>query len=428
MALLAGTAAIGALAAVKVKYALLAAVVAALAGWIAARPPVAAYLLIFLTPLIVGVNAGAVVPLVRPNEAIMLLAAAVLGVRWLIGLRSGDRHWPRVDRVDVTLLALGITSSVLPLMMMLGRDRTIAGDDILYSIVIWKLFAEYAIVRTTITTREQAMRCLMLSMISAGIVCLVGILQSLGLFGVPGLLAKYYSPLNVTSSLSIGRGSSLLSLPAAVADLAILNICIALAMIARGYRRRLLLVGLAATFALGVVAAAEFSTVIGLLIALIAVAVLTRSARIVGYAIPVGLAGGALLWPVIQIRLSGFHSASGLPVSWLTRLQNLRTYFWPPCSPTTTGSWACGRRPASSRRTRNTATSGSKAAIRGYCGAAGFRCSPAMSLSPGRPSARPALMRAAPTSRGSSASRWRAVVCPGDADGVRPASDLPRLR
>ena len=44
--------------------------------------------------------------------------------------------------------------------------------------------------------------------------------------------------------VSIGRGSSLLGLPAATADLAILNLGIAVAMIVRGHPRRLLLGGL----------------------------------------------------------------------------------------------------------------------------------------------------------------------------------------
>jgi putative peptidoglycan lipid II flippase len=344
IALLLGCAAIGVLAAASPKYAIVAMVVLGLSGWVMARPAVAGYLLIFLTPLIVGIDAGAVIPYLRPNEALIVLFGMVIALRWLAGVRTGDRRWPRLDRVDISLITLGVTSSIVPLLMMVARQRTITMDDLLYCVVIWKLLAEYVIVRSTIKTRHQAMRCLVLSMLSAAIVSVIAILQSLGLFGVPGLLAKYYSPLGVTTALSIGRGSSLLSLPAAVADLAILNLVIAIAMIMRGHPRRLWLGGLAALFALSVLAAAEFSTVIGLIVALGAVVVLTKSGRIVAYAIPVALIGGGLLWPVIKIRLAGFQSASGLPISWLTRLHNLQTYFWPTLF--SDHNWILGVRPS----------------------------------------------------------------------------------
>ena len=124
------------------------------------RPAAAAYLLIFLTPLIVGVNAGSHVPLVRPNEALMALFGAAIAVRWLARVRTGDRQWPQLDSVDLSLIALCLTSSVLPLIMMMAGSRAITTDDILYSMVLWKLLAEYVIVRSVITTREQAMRCL----------------------------------------------------------------------------------------------------------------------------------------------------------------------------------------------------------------------------------------------------------------------------
>jgi hypothetical protein len=253
-------------------------------------------------------------------------------------------RWPKLDRVDFWLIALGVTSSLLPLAMMEVRQRAINSDDLLYCIVIWKLLAEYVIVRSAVTTRDQALRCMVLAMVSAAVVCLVGVIQSLGLFGVPGLLAKYYAPLDVTAPLSDGRGSSLLGLPAAVADLAILNLGIAIAMISRGYPRRLLLSGLAILFAIAVVAAAEFSTLIGLIVAFVVLMVLTRSARLFAWAIPVALAGGVLLWPVIKIRLGGFHSATGLPVSWLDRLYNLRTYFWPVLF--SDHNWIFGVRPS----------------------------------------------------------------------------------
>jgi putative peptidoglycan lipid II flippase len=344
IALLLGCAAIGVLTAISVKYAVTAMVVLGLSGWVLVRPATAGYLLIFLTPLVVGVDASHLVPLLRPNEALIVLFGALIGVRWLAGVRTGDRRWPRLDRVDITLIALGLTSSVVPLMMMVARQRQITADDLLYCIVIWKLLGEYIIVRVTITNREQAMRCLVLSMISAAIVSGIAILQSLSLFGVPALLAKFYAPLGVTAVLSNGRGSSLLGLPAAVADLAILNLVIAIAMIARGHPRRLWLAGLAALFALSVLAAAEFSTVIALLVALGAVVALTKSGKIVAYGIPVAVLGGVLLWPVIEIRLSGFHSASGLPISWITRLHNLQTYFWPTLF--SDWNWILGVRPS----------------------------------------------------------------------------------
>ncbi len=344
IALLLGCAAIGVLTAISVKYAVTAMVVLGLSGWVLVRPATAGYLLIFLTPLVVGVDASHLVPLLRPNEALMVLFGALIGLRWLAGVRTGDRRWPKLDRVNIWLIALGLASSVLPLMMMVARQRQITPDDLLYCIVIWKLLGEYVIVRATITTREQAMRCLVLSMISAAIVSAIAILQSLGLFGVPALLAKFYAPLGVTAVLTNGRGSSLLGLPAAVADLAILNLVIAIAMIARGHPRRLWLGGLAALFAFSVLAAAEFSTVIALLVALGAVVALTKSGKIVAYGIPVALLGGVLLWPVIEIRLSGFHSASGLPISWITRLRNLQTYFWPTLF--SDFNWIFGVRPS----------------------------------------------------------------------------------
>src|SRR6202008_2362986 len=163
---------------------------------------------------------------------------------------------------------------------------------------------------------------LALLMASTAIVCVIGILQSLNKFGVPALLAKYYAPLNVTSDLSQGRGSSLLGLPAAVADLAIIALAVAVALIMRGSRWRWLLGGLAVIYALGVVAAAEFSTGIGLPVGVAVIVILTKSRRLSAYAIPIAMVGAVVLWPVIEIRPSWFQSASGLPNSWLVRLYN----------------------------------------------------------------------------------------------------------
>jgi peptidoglycan biosynthesis protein MviN/MurJ (putative lipid II flippase) len=340
--LLLGPLAVGMLAAVHVKYAVAVMIAAGIIGWVMARPPTAAYLLIFLTPLIVGINAGSVVPLLRLNEVLIVLLGAAVGLRWLAGVRTGDRRWPRLDRFDASLIAIGVTSSVLPLAMMVVRQRAISADDLLYCIVIWKLLAEFVIVRVTISTREQATRCLVLLMVATAVVCVVGIMQSLGVGAVTRLLGKYYAPVAV--EVLGGRGGSLLGLPAATADLAILCLAIAVAMIVRGYPHRVWLGGFAALCALAVVAAAEFSTLIGLIVAVVALMALTKSARLAVYAIPVALCGGILLWPVIELRLGGFQSASGLPDSWTGRLYNLHTFFWPVLF--SDHNWILGVRPS----------------------------------------------------------------------------------
>jgi hypothetical protein len=71
---------------------------------------------------------------------------------------------------------------------------------------------------------------------------------------------------------------------------------------------------------------------------------LTRSGRIAVYMVPIGLLGGVLLWPVIELRLAGFHSTAGLPLSWVDRLYNLRTFFWPILF--SDHNWILGVRPS----------------------------------------------------------------------------------
>ena len=209
---------------------------------------------------------------------------------------------------------------------------------------MWKLYVEYVIIRTVVTTREQAMRCLWLAMLAGAVVCGVGITQVLHFPGVAGLLAKFYAPLGLDTSLSNGRGSSLLGLPAATADLGILSLAIAIAMLVRGSPKWRSLSVIGVLCALGVVAAAEFSTLIGLIVAVAALLVLTRSRRLAAAIIPVTVVSAVLLWPSISIRLGGFNSATGLPVSWINRLYNLETYFWPVLF--SDNNWILGVQPA----------------------------------------------------------------------------------
>ena len=299
------------------------AVLACLWKW----PQLGAYLVIGLTPLTAGINRGGALPL-RPNEAIALLVGFALVTRYIGRLRTGELPRPRIDRLELSIVLLAVFSSLLPLFWMTVRRSPITSDDLLYALVLWKYLGVYALIRMSVKTDKQIAYCLAISVAAASIVAVLAIFQSLDLFGVPRLLATYYAPFGYTDAFS-GRGSSTLGLPVATADLMIYNLAVVSGLWMRFPRVRLLLAPTAALLLLAALAAGEFSSAIGLVVAVFAIVAVTGSARLLKVFIPVGLLASVVLQPVFATRLSGFQSVSGLPVSWTGRLQNLETYFWP---------------------------------------------------------------------------------------------------
>lgn len=294
-----------------------------------ARPALAAYLLIALTPLTAGIDRGRLTPVVRPSEALALLVGSALAARALVGWRTGWLPTVRLNRVEASMLLMAVTSSAVPLLWMLARQRQITPEDILYTFVMWKYLILYAIVRLSVVSDRQVRRCLWLSVGAAGIVAAVAILQSLGLFGVPRLLATFYAPFGHTGAVQNARGSSTLALAAATGDLLIYNLAIVTGLAIRDRRNRVAAVAAAMLFIVGTLSAGEFSTAIGLAVGVLCIVTVTRSVRLLTLFVLAASLGAQLLRPVIDRRLTGFQSASGLPVSWTGRLHNLQTYFWP---------------------------------------------------------------------------------------------------
>jgi hypothetical protein len=327
-ALLLGALAVGAATALDPLRALGACAAAAIVVVVWLRPAVAAYLIIGVTPLTAGIDRGLAIPLLRPSEAVAALVGGALAARGVVRWRTGRLPRVRLDRVELAILLMAVTSSVVPTLWMAVRHREITHDDLLYALVMWKYLAVYAVIRLCITEDSQVRRCLWISLGAAGIVATVAILQSLGLFGVPALLARYYAPFGHTGAWH-ARGSSTLALPAATADLLVYNLAIARGLWRADRRYGLVLSAMAALFVLGTLSAGEFSSAIGLLVGVVALAAVTSSPKLLLLFIPAGALGSQVLKPVIGKRLAGFQSTSGLPASWTGRLANLRTYFWP---------------------------------------------------------------------------------------------------
>jgi hypothetical protein len=321
---------------------------------ITVRPALGAYLLLGVTPLIAGMDRGLVIPVLRPNEALLVLIAVGLVIRGVIRTASGSAPRLTLGAMDGSFLLLAFTSSVLPLAWMLIRGEAIAQDDLLYALMMWKYYGVYLVMRTSVRTKREARTCLWVAMISASVVAVLGILQSLQLFGVAHALSTYYAPYGSGQALLNNRGGSTLSLPIAVADLMTFNLAIAIGLLVSLRGHRGMLAVMATLFVVAVIAAGEFSGAIGLILGLAVLALVTRRVGRVAAFIPVFIPAAFALRPVIQRRLQGFSSASGLPASWAGRLRNLNTYFWPKLF--SDGNFILGVRPAARVSTSTMAT------------------------------------------------------------------------
>lgn len=335
----------GALAAVaSPKLTLAAAVALAIVLAVALHPPAAAYLLLATTPLVAGLDRGVVLPLLRPHEALAVLVA--IGLAGHLMLRSAVREPADLrlsfGRVDAAILLLAVTSSVLPLIVMVVRERPIVQDDVLYALQIWKYYGVFFIVRMSVTTVAQVRRCLWLSLGAAAIVALVGIAQVLGAPGISAV-TRHFEPESVNSP-QLERGTSTLASSIAVGDVMVFSLAIAAGLLLQGDPRRLRLGALGLLFVFGTVATGQFSAIIAIVVGVLAFGWLTgRLSRAILAFVPVGGVAALLLRPVIEARLSGFQGGSALPASWQARLDNVTTHFWPVLQQD--HNWITGVRP-----------------------------------------------------------------------------------
>ncbi len=311
---------------------------------VALHPPAAAYILLGATPLLAGLERGLVLPLLRPHEA--LAALVVVGLVAHVALRAAARTPAQLrlsfGRVDAAILVLAVTSSVVPLIVMVLRDRPIVQDDVLYALQIWKYYGVFLIVRASVTTTAQVRRCLWVVLGAAAIVALVAIAQ---VIGAPGIrqIARYFAP-EAVNDPKLERGTSTLASSIAVGDVMVFSLAIAAGLLVRGDPRRLRLGALALLFVFGAVATGQFSALIAIGVGVLAFGWLTgRLSRLVLALVPVAAVAGLLLRPVIAARLSGFHGGTTLPASWQVRLDNVTTHFWPVLEQQL--NWVTGVRP-----------------------------------------------------------------------------------
>lgn len=306
-------------------------VVAALALFVltAWKPVVATYLYLATLPFLAGIQRDTLLPVVRPNEAllVLLISGALAGgyLRFLIGAPLRLRLQP----LDVALGALVLLSTVWPLTSMMLRGIPPESSDLLAVLPVCKLAGLLLLVRTTIRTAAQRLHCIRIMTWTAAAISLIAILQTLQFGPIVSLLSSYWTDSSRVTDLT-ARGSTTLAHPIATGDYIVIGLALVIGCRVRRLLGRWEGLVLGLVLGAGALAAGQFSTWISVLVAAIVILhrnpeLRRRALRFLPAVVPVVVIGA----PAVLLRLEGFGGEHVLPLSWLTRWDNL-TYFYLP--------------------------------------------------------------------------------------------------
>ena len=118
-------------------------------------------------------------------------------------------------------------------------------------------------------------------------------------------------------------------MPAATADLMVLNLWSRWGWCAASPSLAWFVGPVALVLFVAVFSAAEFSSVLGLMVATVCVAARCAGLDLLKWVVVALPLAVVMLWPTIAPRIEDFSSMHGMPTSWLVRYHNLSTYFWP---------------------------------------------------------------------------------------------------
>ncbi len=292
------------------------------------RPIFATYAYLGTLPIIAGIDRGNLIPLVRPNEALLavLLAGAVVGgyLRWC----RGDRVPIRLHQLDIPIGVFLLMSTAWPLLSMIVRGQPPVMSDLAAVLPVCKLVAIYLLVRLSVSTEAQLVRCFRLIIWPGAVVAVIAILQTLNFGPVVAMLQAIWTP-NTNLAALAERGTTTLGSPLATGDYIIICLTLVVCCAARGlldYRERLVL---GAVLGAGVLAAGQFSTWISAAVVAGLImwrfSMVRRSSLRFLWLVPLAFAFGA---PALIGRLEGFGEY-GVPRSWIGRWNNLSDFYLP---------------------------------------------------------------------------------------------------
>jgi hypothetical protein len=324
-ALLAGVAAVGLGAFAAVAVAGIAVTVLT-----ALRPVTAVYVYLATLPFLAGIDRDRLLPLVRPNEALLVLLLVGVVTGAYLRFVRGDEIRLRLSPFDVALGVFVLLSTLWPVTWMLLRGAVPGGAELAALLPVCKLIGLLILVRVTVRYEDELLRLGRVIIWPAAVVAVIAVLQTVGFPPVVTLLNTYWRPLGSDPTGVTERGSTTLASSIATGDYVVLALALLIALSVRGLvaRRELQVVGL--ILLSGTLAAGQFSTwasasIVGAGLLHLHTQLRRYAVRLIpvlGVAILIGL-------PAFWARLAEFGDGYGVPRSWLGRWDNLVSFYLP---------------------------------------------------------------------------------------------------
>jgi hypothetical protein len=288
-------------------------------------------------PLSGGLSRGSVVPLLRLNEALLLLVVSALIVREL-----PRRHRVVFTKLDLVVLVFCLGGVLIP-WAVISLQHAEAGVDEWRTVLapVQYLLVYLVFSRVAFSSRELS-TLLNLTMLASVIVALIALAEVANLPGVRLAILAYYPPPAPGPGETLFRPTSLLGHYSAVGAFGVINLVLALALAAarpQGFNGIWLGVVIALNAAATLATQTQAPIVVLPLAAVLVLVHLRRIPRQAWLA-PLALLGGLVaLWPSVQIRLQdqlgggtpgpGVSGGGILPASLQVRIGYWQDFFLP---------------------------------------------------------------------------------------------------
>ncbi len=295
--------------------------------WVAMRrPPLALALMMLLVPLTTGLSRGALIPLLKPSEAILAVVAAGVILRRLREPGGQELNW-----VDISVALFATVGVAVPAFVLLFEHISAGVDDWRVILAPVQLLAVYALFARTRFSDGDLRLILGASLLGGAIVGVVAVAELANVPGVRAALDPYYATEQLNADGSY-RPASLVGHYSAVGGLCLLNFILAAAL--AGARRSAFGAPALAAFMLanvmGIIASETLAPFLLLPLAALGVALLYR--RIAREMLVVVAALGAsliVLWQGVSSRLAeqGLLSGGELTIALPQTMQH-RVELW----------------------------------------------------------------------------------------------------